>query len=133
MKRQLLDGVVAAMRAAQSGTSPGACLLLTAGTVRVQLLKGNVIVTGRKSPYSLYDQVVASFEDDKGMYNQVRVKRKNDGCAPQAAVSLEERAGGRPVIAPGDRAARRASGGSARARLSNPPPIPRREAPFPPL
>lgn len=41
------------------------------GTVRVKLYKGNVIVTGRKSPVSLYDKVIASFEDDKGMYNQV--------------------------------------------------------------
>uniref|UniRef100_A0A7S3R9Y8 argininosuccinate synthase n=1 Tax=Dunaliella tertiolecta TaxID=3047 RepID=A0A7S3R9Y8_DUNTE len=40
------------------------------GTVRLQLLKGNIIITGRKSPYSLYDEAVASFEDDKGMYNQ---------------------------------------------------------------
>ncbi len=43
-----------------------------AGTVRVKLYKGNVIVMGRKSPYSLYDKVIASFEDDKGLYNQVR-------------------------------------------------------------
>lgn len=27
-------------------------------------------VVGRKSPYSLYDPVIASFEDDKGLYNQ---------------------------------------------------------------
>jgi len=32
--------------------------------------QGNVIVVGRKSPYSLYDPVIASFEDDKGLYNQ---------------------------------------------------------------
>lgn len=40
------------------------------GTVRVKLYKGNVIITGRKSPVSLYDKVIASFEDDKGLYNQ---------------------------------------------------------------
>jgi len=40
------------------------------GTVRCKLYKGNVIVVGRKSPYSLYDPVIASFEDDKGLYNQ---------------------------------------------------------------
>uniref|UniRef100_A0A7S0RSN5 argininosuccinate synthase n=1 Tax=Chlamydomonas leiostraca TaxID=1034604 RepID=A0A7S0RSN5_9CHLO len=40
------------------------------GTVKVKLYKGNVIVQGRKSPVSLYDKVVASFEDDKGLYNQ---------------------------------------------------------------
>ena len=43
------------------------------GTVRLDLLKGNIQITGRKSPYSLYDEVVASFEDDKGMYNQMCV------------------------------------------------------------
>ncbi|MEW5304465.1 MAG: hypothetical protein WDW36_007075 [Sanguina aurantia] len=40
------------------------------GVVRLKLYKGNVMVQGRKSPYSLYDPVVASFEDDKGLYNQ---------------------------------------------------------------
>mmetsp|Transcript_21925 Transcript_21925/g.47854 ORF Transcript_21925/g.47854 Transcript_21925/m.47854 type:complete len:448 (-) Transcript_21925:658-2001(-) len=40
------------------------------GTVKLKLYKGNVIVLGRKSPYSLYDKVIASFEDDKGLYNQ---------------------------------------------------------------
>ncbi len=49
------------------------CVCVRAGTVRVKLYKGNVTVTGRKSPYSLYDAVIASFEDDKGLYNQVCV------------------------------------------------------------
>lgn len=40
------------------------------GTVRLKLYKGNAVVVGRKSPYSLYDPVIASFEDDKGLYNQ---------------------------------------------------------------
>ena len=40
------------------------------GTVRVKLYKGNTIVVGRKSPYSLFDQKVASFEDDGGAYDQ---------------------------------------------------------------
>eukprot|EP00798_Chlamydomonas_sp_ICE-L_P021301 gene21301-28232_t len=40
------------------------------GTVRVKLYKGNVIVTGRKSPFSLYNMQLSSFEDDKGLYNQ---------------------------------------------------------------
>lgn len=34
------------------------------------LLQGNTTVVGRKSPFSLYDPVIASFEDDKGLYNQ---------------------------------------------------------------
>lgn len=40
------------------------------GTVRLKLYKGNTIVVGRKSPFSLYDPVIASFEDDKGLYDQ---------------------------------------------------------------
>ncbi|GFR42884.1 hypothetical protein Agub_g3876 [Astrephomene gubernaculifera] len=40
------------------------------GVVKVKLYKGNVTVCGRKSPFSLYDKVIASFEDDKGLYNQ---------------------------------------------------------------
>ncbi|MBL95362.1 MAG: Argininosuccinate synthase [Alphaproteobacteria bacterium MarineAlpha3_Bin5] len=39
------------------------------GTVRLKLYKGNVIVTGRKSPFSLYDQELATFEDDS-IYDQ---------------------------------------------------------------
>jgi argininosuccinate synthase len=40
------------------------------GTVRLKLYKGNVIVTGRKSPYSLYSEKVVTFEDDQGAYDQ---------------------------------------------------------------
>jgi argininosuccinate synthase len=32
--------------------------------------QGNVMVVGRKSPYSLYDEKIASFEDDGGLYDQ---------------------------------------------------------------
>jgi argininosuccinate synthase len=38
------------------------------GTVRIDLYKGNVIVTGRRSPQSLYSQDVATFEADS-VYN----------------------------------------------------------------
>ena len=40
------------------------------GVVRLKLYKGNVIVTGRASPYSLYAQDLVTFEDDKGAYDQ---------------------------------------------------------------
>jgi argininosuccinate synthase len=40
------------------------------GTVRLKLYKGNVIVTGRESPNSLYSTRVVTFEDDAGAYNQ---------------------------------------------------------------
>ena len=39
------------------------------GQVRVELYKGNVTITGRKSPYSLYDADIASMEKDEGNYN----------------------------------------------------------------
>jgi len=39
------------------------------GTVRVKLYKGNVIVTGRKSPHSLYDEATVTFEEDQ-VYDQ---------------------------------------------------------------
>jgi len=39
------------------------------GTVRMDLYKGNVIVTGRRAPHSLYSQDIATFEADS-VYNQ---------------------------------------------------------------
>lgn len=39
------------------------------GTVRLKLYKGNCTVVGRKSPKSLYDPVLATFESEK-IYNQ---------------------------------------------------------------
>ena len=40
------------------------------GTVRLKLYKGNVVVVGRKSPDSLFDERIATFEDDDGAYDQ---------------------------------------------------------------
>ena len=40
------------------------------GTVRVKLYKGNVTVAGRKSADSLFDEKIATFDDDAGAYNQ---------------------------------------------------------------
>ncbi len=40
------------------------------GDVRLRLYKGNVDVAGRKSPDSLFDEKIATFEDDEGAYNQ---------------------------------------------------------------
>ncbi|MGK5090899.1 argininosuccinate synthase [Deltaproteobacteria bacterium TL4] len=39
------------------------------GHVRLVLYKGNCMVTGRKSPYSLYDADIATMEADGGRYN----------------------------------------------------------------
>jgi len=40
------------------------------GEVRLKLYKGAVHVTGRRSPESLYDADIATFEDDSGAYDQ---------------------------------------------------------------
>lgn len=40
------------------------------GRVRLKLYKGNVVVVGRESEDSLFDENIATFEDDEGAYNQ---------------------------------------------------------------
>ena len=40
------------------------------GEVRLTLYKGNVIVSGRRSDKSLYSDLLVTFEDDKGAYDQ---------------------------------------------------------------
>jgi argininosuccinate synthase len=41
------------------------------GSVRLKLYKGNVILVGRKSESdSLFDERIATFEDDAGAYDQ---------------------------------------------------------------
>ncbi|NKB31521.1 MAG: argininosuccinate synthase [Pseudomonadales bacterium] len=40
------------------------------GKVRLKLYKGNVIVVGRESEQSLFDEDIATFEDDAGAYDQ---------------------------------------------------------------
>jgi len=40
------------------------------GDVRLKLYKGNVSVVGRRSENSLFDEAIATFEDDAGAYDQ---------------------------------------------------------------
>lgn len=40
------------------------------GDVRLKLYKGNVSVVGRRSESSLFDEAIATFEDDAGAYDQ---------------------------------------------------------------
>ena len=40
------------------------------GDVRLKLYKGNVVVVGRRSEDSLFDEAIATFEDDDGAYDQ---------------------------------------------------------------
>jgi argininosuccinate synthase len=44
--------------------------LVVDGDVRLKLYKGNVTVVGRQSAQSLFDESIATFEDDGGVYNQ---------------------------------------------------------------
>ena len=54
-----------------SGTQIDASQTSVNGWVRIKLYKGNVIVVGRDSKTdSLFDSNIATFEDDKGAYNQ---------------------------------------------------------------
>lgn len=36
----------------------------------MKLFKGSAVCVARKSPYSLYNQKLSSFEDDGGLYDQ---------------------------------------------------------------
>ncbi len=57
------------------------------GTVRLKIYKGNVLVTGRKSPRSLYREDVVTFEEDK-VYDQ----KKAEGFIDLNALRLRIRA-----------------------------------------
>ncbi len=65
-----------------------------AGTVRLKLYKGNTILVGRQSPYSLYSESLVTFEDDKGAYDQKDAARASSssmrsGCAPWRCASAK--------------------------------------------
>ena len=58
-ERKLLQGLIDASQATANGS------------VRLKLYKGTVLVTGRSSKSdSLFDQSIATFEDDRGAYDQ---------------------------------------------------------------
>ena len=60
-ERELLQGMIDASQSTVNGS------------VRLDLYKGNVIVSGRKSETnSLFDERIATMEDDRGAYNQGR-------------------------------------------------------------
>lgn len=65
------------------------------GTARVKLYKGNVIVVGRKSPFSLYNEDFATFEKEE-VYNQMDATgfiRLNALRLRIQALTLEKRSG----------------------------------------
>ncbi|HEX2389888.1 MAG TPA: argininosuccinate synthase [Casimicrobiaceae bacterium] len=57
-ERRLLQGLIDASQAPVNGT------------VRLKLYKGTVLCTGRASPDSLFDEKIATFDDDAGAYDQ---------------------------------------------------------------
>jgi len=59
------------------------------GVVRLKLYKGNVIVVGRKSEDTLFDESIATFEDDAGAYDQ----KDADGFIKLNALRLRIAAG----------------------------------------
>ena len=63
---QLLEQAVADYYTAETGKK----LRKSNGIVRLKLYKGGVHVVGRKSDDTLFDATIATFEDDKGAYNQ---------------------------------------------------------------
>ena len=47
------------------------CQEVVSGIVRLELYKGNVLVTGRRSErHSMYDEAIVSFDDESGAYTQ---------------------------------------------------------------
>ena len=58
------------------------------GVVRVKLYKGNVDIVGRKSDDSLFDEAIATFEDDGGAYDH----RDADGFIKLNALRLRMQA-----------------------------------------
>jgi len=57
-ERELLQGLVDASQAHVNGT------------VRLKLYKGTIMCVGRASPDSLFDEKIATFDDDAGAYDQ---------------------------------------------------------------
>ena len=40
------------------------------GSVKIKLFKGNIMIIGRSSDKSLYNQDLCTFEEDNGLFNQ---------------------------------------------------------------
>ncbi|MFO1301555.1 MAG: argininosuccinate synthase [Burkholderiaceae bacterium] len=82
------------------------------GTVTVRLYKGNVIVVSRKSPESLFDERISTFEDDQGAYDQadaggfIKLNALRMRIAANKAAATSSRAGNRVAKRAGGRARR---------------------------
>jgi argininosuccinate synthase len=62
------------------------------GDVRLKLYRGNVIIAGRRSPFSLYSEKLATFEADS-IYNQ----RDAEGFIKLNALRLRQQSRGNPL------------------------------------
>ncbi|MCL4184369.1 MAG: argininosuccinate synthase [Burkholderiaceae bacterium] len=80
------------------------------GTVTVRLYKGNVIVVARRSPDSLFDARISTFEDDQGAYDQA------DAGGFIKLNALRMRIAANKAAAGGASPRKSAAGRSARAR-----------------
>ena len=69
------------------------------GEVRLKLYKGNTIVTGRRSPHSLYSMKHVTFEDDEGAYDQIGRPGLHQAERAAAAPRRHGRAAGRRAVA----------------------------------
>ncbi|MCC7058898.1 MAG: argininosuccinate synthase [Burkholderiaceae bacterium] len=84
------------------------------GSVTLRLYKGNVIVVARRSPDSLFDARISTFEDDQGAYDQADAggfiklnALRLRIAAGKSATRASAAAGARPASrAPGRKAAR---------------------------
>lgn len=56
-----MDALMALLRESQK---------FVTGTITVELYKGTITIIGRTTPYSLYDEKIASMDDDEGAYDQ---------------------------------------------------------------
>ena len=77
------------------------------GTVRLKLYKGAAHVVGRKSPESLYDDEVVTFEDDAGAYDQQDAEGfiKLNALRLRLLARREQRAHREPLNCPANSAA----------------------------
>ena len=83
------------------------------GTVTLRLYKGNVIVVSRKSPDSLFDARISTFEDDQGAYDQADAGGFIKLNALRLRIAANKAAG---KASSGKAAAGRAASGKASAR-----------------
>ena len=69
----------------------GATQTRVAGTVKLKLYKGNVVVQGRTSPWALYSEDLASFDTTTFVQSESTGAVKNFGLQPRMFFSLKDK------------------------------------------